>query len=91
MPSVLTKDGWMVFATQDEADEFRKKTEEAAAESKEAVVEMGETVGLVADEADAPMEPGLLPEQGEEKKLEAEDESPSGFMKSLKKKIGRKN
>lgn len=79
MPSVLTDEGWMVFNTQEEADRFRKQQEI----ERQTVIQMGETVGLVADEADAPDLPT-------DRKPEAEDESPTGFMKNIKKTFKKK-
>lgn len=77
MPSVLTKDGWVVFNTQEEADEFRVKMEAA-----ENIINAG------MQEDVAPESEQALRTEG---KPAAEDESPTGFMASLKKKTGRRN
>ena len=93
MPSVLTEKGWVVFETQQEADEFNAKMKaegKMTVKESETVIQMGETVGLVADALDAPE----LPMTGEaaggiETQQEADDnrkeaKGKQGFLKTIK-------
>lgn len=86
MPSVLTKDGWEVFNTQKEADEFRAKMEaqeniinagmqEDVAPESEQALRMDETDGAQAEA---------------ERKPADEGDGRTGLL-NLKKKIGRRN
>lgn len=82
MPSVLTKDGWVVFNTQKEANEFRAKME---AEENTINAGMQEVVDPEGGQA-------LRINETDGAKMEAEEnKSQTSFIANLKKKIGRRN
>lgn len=76
MPGVLTNDGWVVFNTQEEANAFRAKME---------------AEGKIEEEAILPMDGEIPDKDVTAVKMEAEDESPTGFMRNIKKRLGRRN
>lgn len=80
MPSVLTKKGWMVFDTQKEADAFK-----ANMEAREITINAG-----MQEEDTQESEQALRHQDNTQKEVDApiKDE---GFMRSLKRKSGRRN